>query len=515
MDSQSLTHNEYNKTHSKKLKQGKGRLIFSNSLSGIKNQVKNVLEQKGVTPAVKITETKESGTTKKTCFAKSYRSSNGTKVISIVNIGNTSSRIRINESNNTMRIINLINNKELQNSFEMKPEDVLLLSIEKKSTEKQLIANGTYRINPNMFKDSKALVSRPIENHQVVFLDIGEYDDQKWEFFHLGNNEYRIQNKSTKRFLEVPFSTCKNNTRVSAWTSVDQDHHRWKITKQRGIYFLRPLHCLTQALDIFNTDKSAQNVYTYLYDEDNNNQQWHIVKVDTRNNKKQLITNGVYRIKPNKFKDSKALVSRPVENHQTVFLNIGNYDDQKWEFFHLGNNEYRIQNKSTKRFLEVPFAACENDTRVSTWTSADQDHHRWKITKQRGIYFLRPLHCLTQALDIFNRDQSKQNVSIYQYNEGNNNQQWHIEKVDSNREKDNFLQLVISPNPVEDILNIQLATNTKNAVLTIYSLIGKKLLSKKIDSSSYSVLIDDFVSGAYIAEITSDSRKVSEVFIKK
>jgi hypothetical protein len=232
----------------------------------------------------------------------------------------------------------------------------------------------------------------------------------------------------------------------------------------------------------------------------------------------QLIANGEYTIESTS--SNQRLLSRAVENHNAIMHDPLVYNDQKWIFTHLGDNIYTIKNKGTNRFLEVPYAKCENFVQVATYTQAFQDHQKWKVVENgNGIYGLQPAHCVTQALDR-NNGTLNTNVHTYSYWSGNTNQKWkiitanttarvintHSSTIDSN--------INIYPNPAKDFMIISGVQNIES--VSVVDLSGRKItIEKQKIENGISLNISNLQSGTYIAVIENEKQPVSLKFIKE
>jgi hypothetical protein len=74
----------------------------------------------------------------------------------------------------------------------------------------------------------------------------------------------------------------------------------------------------------------------------------------------------------------------------------------------------------------------------------------------------------------------------------------------------------ISPNPATSKLNVYLPQNSKNANISVYDVLGKKVYSKSIDAlSSTSVDVSNWNSGVYIIRISSDNTTQTKRFVKQ
>ncbi len=215
-----------------------------------------------------------------------------------------------------------------------------------------------------------------------------------------------------------------------------------------------------------------------------------------------LFADGTYFLEA--FNSGQRMFSSAGKSHEAHMQNTkstGN-GNQKWVLKHLGGNIYTIKNMKTERFLEVPFAKCENSLQAATYTRVLGDHQRWKIEANgTGVYALLPAHCTAQALDR-NRGAANTNVHTYAFNKNNANQKWKIIasssssafkiSVPSEQSEEGIL---IYPNPVKDRLTV---TGLKeNDVLTIHDFSGKIVKSIKVKNKEEQISLNSLKPGMY------------------
>ena len=147
----------------------------------------------------------------------------------------------------------------------------------------------------------------------------------------------------------------------------------------------------------------------------------------------QLIADGRYAIKSkaNNYYLGAPNWSHVGNNYNAITVTPGPYNDQRWDFTHLGNDVYQIKMACCGRYLEVPYANCTNGSNVGTWTSASASHQKWKLEQVGSYYMFKPTHCLTQAMDRepnsgTSQSQGNDNVHTWSANSSNNNQLWEI-----------------------------------------------------------------------------------------
>ncbi|CAM4082526.1 MULTISPECIES: right-handed parallel beta-helix repeat-containing protein [Flavobacterium] len=221
----------------------------------------------------------------------------------------------------------------------------------------------------------------------------------------------------------------------------------------------------------------------------------------------QLIANGSYTIES--ITSNQRLLSRALENHQTKMVNPGNYSDQEWVFNHLGNNIYTIKNRGTNRYLEVPFAKCENATQVATYTDALGDHQKWEVVANGvGIYGLKPAHCLTQGLDR-NNGTLNTNVHTYFYGENNGNQKWKIIPVVVAKmtitDLTNSSEIKMYPNPAKDFFVLEGVS--VGDIITISDVQGKQIMNITADQANQTIIVSSIKSGMYFVTVSGKIQK--------
>ncbi len=82
-------------------------------------------------------------------------------------------------------------------------------------------------------------------------------------------------------------------------------------------------------------------------------------------------------------------------------------------------------------------------------------------------------------------------------------------------EEEGEMTMRIYPNPVEDILNIQLNSPIGNTLLRLYDINGRNVLVEPVNSAYFSINIAYLVPGVYVLEIVSDQGISRKKIIKK
>ncbi len=229
-------------------------------------------------------------------------------------------------------------------------------------------------------------------------------------------------------------------------------------------------------------------------------------KVDTTT-PDQLIDDGIYFLESTT--SNQRLQSEPYNNHLAIMFNPFFRKNQMWMFTHISNNIYTLKNEKTERYLEVPFAKCENGTAVSTYTRATGNHQRWKVVKNGSYYSLIPAHCANQGLDR-NKGELNTNVITFFHEPSNANQKWKVTPISSNKQivptekaiatlqENTDEPITIYPNPTTEVLNFK--GKIIGEKISIYTISGIKVKELVMQQSSISV--SDLSSGIYIISTT-------------
>ena len=81
-------------------------------------------------------------------------------------------------------------------------------------------------------------------------------------------------------------------------------------------------------------------------------------------------------------------------------------------------------------------------------------------------------------------------------------------------DRGSVLRFALYPNPVDDLLSIQLPTGFDKAEVSIYDYTGRNVLSKSITTSDQSIVTENLSRGIYLIRLTSNTRIGTKQFIK-
>ena len=231
-------------------------------------------------------------------------------------------------------------------------------------------------------------------------------------------------------------------------------------------------------------------------------------------NNNKLQKNGVFYIR-NKS-NGQNVIAPKWDDYNTRMFNARTFNDQKWEFKHIGNGIHTIKNLGTNRYLEIPHGKCDNGSNVATWTNANSDHQKWILNQKNGVIYLLPKHCPSKALD--KRGGKDQNVHLWAFNQNNNNQKFELIPVSGQKKLDKLSTAGIQlyPNPAIDNLSLNFSKNHQPISYTITSVLGQTLLQGDFindGSITKNINVNNLSSGIYFIRINTSSNQSS--FVEK
>jgi hypothetical protein len=102
-----------------------------------------------------------------------------------------------------------------------------------------------------------------------------------------------------------------------------------------------------------------------------------------------------------------------------------------------------------------------------------------------------------------------------QYSSGHSNRSATTLSVSLGISENNLLNFEMYPNPVSDLLNIQLPTGTEKAEVGVFDYTGRLILSKTISSNNTAIDVQKISKGIYVIRVSTNSKIGVQRFLKK
>ncbi|WP_157600859.1 RICIN domain-containing protein [Persicobacter sp. CCB-QB2] len=219
------------------------------------------------------------------------------------------------------------------------------------------------------------------------------------------------------------------------------------------------------------------------------------IKTDQINNftiSDALLTDGLYEIRS--LANGENIAATAENNWVPINSSPANVNQQKWQLRHLGDDVYTLQlldQSAGVKYLEVPYAKCENGTLLGTYSQASGAHQQWKIEKEGGAFFLKPNHCWGQALDVRPSDQYLQTWNFYA---SNGNQKWNFIPTTANNNRqlveNTGPQILVFPNPNRGAMTLEIPSAMDQQInIRMVDLSGKTVWEQNqflpLDATNY------------------------------
>ncbi|NRS88474.1 hypothetical protein HNQ02_001388 [Flavobacterium sp. 7E] len=214
---------------------------------------------------------------------------------------------------------------------------------------------------------------------------------------------------------------------------------------------------------------------------------------------------------------------------QNVYLWLSDASNvnQQWIEIDHGNGYYSYQKENTNFCIDGNGGGV-NGQNVYLWTyKEDNQNQQWKkVAMDSGYFRLEKRNAPGFSLDGGSGGANGQNISLYDSSSTSQNLQWSITEITtttaakttaakiSSSEQNTFS---IYPNPVEDVLTFNLNNNEINTKSTgiIFDTSGTVTKSFEFDASNPTISVKELKPGVYLLNIEGKKGVYATKFIKK
>jgi len=219
------------------------------------------------------------------------------------------------------------------------------------------IPNGTYKIQ-SAKSDLFFEISHPNDDSDsgILVRQSNESNDQKWDFFAIGYDKYKITNKSAPAvYLSLVGSPEQKSQLVSSKKEVT-----WVVKKSnKGSSFILAPPDTILAADL----NSANEVWLWDYYSDNENQMWKIITVSEPNPEvsdpgRRRLLDGTYRVRNLNPAAVLEIATATATGDANVYVSEQkDAVSQQWELKRLASGKLHLMNAG--RYLAYPTDAVE------------------------------------------------------------------------------------------------------------------------------------------------------------
>ena len=237
-----------------------------------------------------------------------------------------------------------------------------------------------------------------------------------------------------------------------------------------------------------------------------------------RNDVNDIISGATYSIiakHSNKaFDVSDVSLDNGANIHQWEYLGNNN---QLWVITEENAGEYSIVSVNSNKAVDVEGATSEDGANIHQWAYLGNDNQKWILNQEEPGYYSIVSVNSGKAIEVENGSNNNgSNIRQNSFN-GADNQLWAIDLVSNaisvaaniDSVVNTAGDVIIYPNPVTDILNIDLR-NFGPAQIEIFSITGEVLLQEKSDKDIFRINVNKLnTQGAILIKVTNQSKSVS------
>jgi hypothetical protein len=199
--------------------------------------------------------------------------------------------------------------------------------------------------------------------------------------------------------------------------------------------------------------------------------------------------------------------------------------NSQWELVGVDNGYKQLKNRGTGMFLDGK-GLTTNGAVCGQYANTTSQNSHWSVQLYSGIYYRIQNRTTGLFVDGYGYTANGSNVNQYA-NTGHVNAQWELVQVGSSSRlaEDNeasveiedlkSLELVVYPNPMKNVMNIELPEISSADVISVFDLAGKEKMSVKVTSKTMNLDVQSLSPGTYILRLQSGGTLKSKVLIKK
>jgi trimeric autotransporter adhesin len=189
-------------------------------------------------------------------------------------------------------------------------------------------------------------------------------------------------------------------------------------------------------------------------------------------------------------------------------------------------DEIRIAKGAANLGLVLPMelvdftAVKKNQTNLLTWATASEKNNKGfyierssDATNWQSIGFEKGAGESNQKLTYNFADETPLSMSYYRLRQVDLDGRETVSKVISVEQKGK-LNAFLTPNPAGDVLNVTLQNEAKEVAVSVYDMVGRKVLSNTFSGTQSALNVANLVSGLYTISLQSEGKISIQKFVK-
>ncbi|MGL1887425.1 MAG: family 43 glycosylhydrolase [Reichenbachiella sp.] len=201
------------------------------------------------------------------------------------------------------------------------------------------------------------------------------------------------------------------------------------------------------------------------------------------------------------------------------------HPNSQWQFIDAGNGYTQLRNVGTQLYLDG-MGRTSNGEDCGMWADTSHPNSHWSVQQFDGNYYRLQNRETGLFIDGMGRTDDGSSCGMWG-NTSHPNAQWQLVSMSGSRiladdiynrdleivERET-VDVMIYPNPVSDVLNVQLGNLDPSGVFNIYNTSGQLMIHEKIINASQELDVSHLTKGLYFLELNTLSGSQRTKIIK-
>ncbi len=336
-------------------------------------------------------------------------------------------------------------------------------SVEKSTTEKEEILDGTYIIKTKLDERLGLDVSQALNTNKAnvqLYEYVGE-NQQKFKIKHIGDGYYTITALHSEKVLDVADASKKAGANVWQYEANGTDAQKWLIKKTEDGYYNIISKCNGLYLNVTKQIAKNESNIEVNTKNDSNSQKFKLEKIEVLKGEK-TISDGTYEIRSVSDKRYALDIDGASKNNgaNVQLYEYVKQNQQKFKVKYIGDGYYTITALHSGKVLDVANASKTPGTNVWQHESNNTDAQKWIIKETTNGTYNIISKCNELYLNIAgNSAKNSANIEVNKQNKSKT-QEFEFVKVNENNGKTLIGEKTIS----DGIYSIHTSLNNKYAL---------------------------------------------------
>jgi hypothetical protein len=344
---------------------------------------------------------------------------------------------------------------------------------------------------------------------------------QQWVLEDAGSGYYKIRNVNSGLYMDITDGSTAEGADLEQWSSNTGYNQQFQLAPVGSGRFAVFARNSGLCLNVNGSSTSGGAAIIQWPYQESTNELWLL---------QPMLDTGTYVVTSKHSNLVAAVSGASTTGGADVVQNAyGDSAYEQWVLVNAGNGYYKFKNANSGLYMDVSGGSTANGTNLIQWTSDTGYNQQFYLYAQGSGYYNVLARHSDKCVDVNGASTSAGATLIQWPATGSDNQSWLIQlasavggssiytvaraMVTNIRENTGTTTLKVFPNPVTDVLYIQLPGSGGGSV-EIYDLHGGLITGGKIRGGTSTIGMAGLSPGTYIVRIHNGQQQISKKVIK-